>query len=226
MDNQSIWSVLLIKIKDDDFKIHLKNISNYRYNKATLDTEFKRTFINESASGFMKKINDLIGKNRNDKYTDDTYESTRKRIEYLKDFIENNDGYRLFYSNGELICDEEKIQLIFRLTWFETNADVNRETNNGRGAVDYKISKGAFDVTLVEFKLAKNNKLKQNLKNQLKLYEKANRTKQSFKVIVYFTEEEYERLVRILKELGFIEEKDIYLIDARNDNKQSASLVK
>ena len=41
----------------------------------------------------------------------------------------------------------------------------------GRGAVDFKISRGSKDKTLVEFKLAKNTQLKRNLKNQVKIYE-------------------------------------------------------
>lgn len=42
-----------------------------------------------------------------------------------------------------------------KFTWFETAFDVNAEANNGRGPVDYKLSFGSFDKTLVEFKLEK-----------------------------------------------------------------------
>lgn len=50
--------------------------------------------------------------------------------------------------------------------------DVNREVNNGRGPVDFKISKGSKDTTLVEFKLASNSKLKNNLAKQVDIYKK------------------------------------------------------
>ena len=43
--------------------------------------------------------------------------------------------------------------------WYNTAFDVNREVENGRGIVDYTISKGAMDKTLIEFKLASNSKL-------------------------------------------------------------------
>ena len=53
-----------------------------------------------------------------------------------------------------------------------TEYDVNREVNNGRGPVDFKVSKGSKDTTLVEFKLASNTKLKKNLENQVEIYKK------------------------------------------------------
>lgn len=74
--------------------------------------------------------------------------------------------------------------------------DVNAEVNNGRGPVDFKISKGDLDKTLVEFKLASNSKLKQNIANQVQVYEAANNTNQSMKVILYFNEIEYKKVLK------------------------------
>lgn len=145
------------------------------------------------------------------------------RANYLKHVIENNDGYRLFYVEGKPIQREEDLQLLFRLTWYKTEFDVNAEVNNGRGPVDYKISKGMTDKTLVEFKLAKNRKLKQNLENQVAVYEKANQSTDSIKVILYFTSEELERVYRILEELDLSDDDRVILIDGRRDNKPSAS---
>ncbi|HBZ3660008.1 TPA: hypothetical protein MHK27_25010, partial [Klebsiella pneumoniae] len=114
---------------------------------------------------------------------DDTFEETYKRVSYLKQVIENNNGYKVFYLNGVPVKREADLQLMFRLTWFASISDVNSEVDNGRGPVDYKISRGSKDKTLVEFKLASNSKLKQNLANQVKVYESANETKKSIKVI-------------------------------------------
>lgn len=69
------------------------------------------------------------------------------------------------------------MQVIYKLTWYATDDDVNAEVNNGRGPVDYKISRGSKDSTIVEFKLASNPKLKQNLQHQVRVYEDANQTK-------------------------------------------------
>ena len=82
--------------------------------------------------------------------------------------------------------------------------DVNQETNNGRGPVDYAISKGSKDKTLIEFKLASNSKLKQNLDKQVEVYEKANSTTKSIKVILFFDAAEYSKVISVLKELKSI----------------------
>lgn len=155
----------------------------------------------------------------------ESFEATRRRVLFLKDMIENKDGYLFFYCNNKPIQREKDLQLLFKLTWFATSFDVNAEVNNGRGSVDYKISFGKSDTTLVEFKLASNSKLKQNLKNQVHIYEKANDTTQSMKVILYFSEKEHKRVLSVLHELKLESDPNIILIDACN-NKPSASNVK
>lgn len=153
-----------------------------------------------------------------------SYEESLKRLEYLKEVIENNDGYKLFYIDGQPIKREDDLQIIYRLTWFASDFDVNREPNNGRGPVDYSVSKGAKNKTLIEFKLASNSKLKQNLEKQVEVYEMANKTENSLKVILYFDATEYNKVIKILKELKLEKSKNIILINAQR--KQSASNVK
>lgn len=154
-----------------------------------------------------------------------SYEASRKRVMFLKHIIEDCDGYRLFWNNGKPIKKEKELQLLFKFTWYGTAFDVNAEANNGRGPVDYKVSFGSFDKTLVEFKLASNTKLRQNLKNQVRVYEQANETRQSMKVILYFTKAEKASVLRTLKTLKMENDSNIILIDACND-KTSASNVK
>lgn len=152
-----------------------------------------------------------------------SYHEAYARVQFLKDVIENQDGYRYLWKDGRPITRESDVHILYRLTWFATKYDVNREVNNGRGPVDFKISMGRADKSLVEFKLAKNSKLKQNLEKQVEIYQKANDTKSKLKVIFYFSYEEKEKIDKILKELQLEEDPDIILIDARDDNKPSAS---
>jgi len=159
------------------------------------------------------------------KLTGDTYEEAFERVQFLKDEIENKDGYRLFYYKGKPIEREEDIQILYRLTWRATPSDMNREVNNGRGPVDFKVSRGSKDKTVVEFKLAKNTHLRRNLQKQVAIYEKANDTKKSIKVILYFCQEQLDKVRGILRELKLTEDKSIVLIDARSDNKPSASVA-
>ncbi|MEX0616631.1 MAG: hypothetical protein WD231_02325 [Candidatus Woykebacteria bacterium] len=153
-----------------------------------------------------------------------SFEEAKDKIMVLKNYIENNDGYKLFYHKAERIKGEKDLQLLFGLVCHEsTTFDVNREVNNGRGPVDAKVSKGNADKTLVEFKLASNKKLEQGLQNQVDVYKRANNTLQDFKVIIYFTEEELVRVNGILNKLDLTGLENIILIDGRSDNKPSGS---
>ncbi len=111
------------------------------------------------------------------------------------------------------------------MVWYGTVFDVNSEVNNGRGPVDFKISKGFSDSTLIEFKLASNSKLEKNLQSQVEIYEQANNTKKSIKVILFFSDQEETKVNEILKKLKLDNKDNIILIDARKDNKQSASTI-
>lgn len=110
------------------------------------------------------------------------------------------------------------------MIWYATKLDVNREVNNGRGPVDYKISYGGKNFILVEFKLASKTKLRKNLENQVWIYKKANLTENAIKVIMFFSDTELNKVKRILKEIGLEDWRDIVLIGARS-NKVSSSNI-
>jgi hypothetical protein len=150
-------------------------------------------------------------------------EAARQRVLFLKHVIEDKDGYRLFYHDGKPIQRESDLQLLFKFTWFATPFDVNSEVNNGRGPADFAISFGSSNKSLVEFKLANNSQLKKNLENQVAIYEAASDTERSLKVICYFSASELARVQRILRDLKQEDNPGIILIDARADNKPSAS---
>ncbi len=153
----------------------------------------------------------------------DTYEEAHQRIAYLKDCIENKGCHRIFYIGGEPVIREEDVHILFRLIWFGTPSDVSREVNDGRGPVDFKISRGAVDKTLVEFKLASNSQLKRNLEHQVEIYQRASDSRRSIKVIVYRSVAELKKVERILKDLKLIDSPDVILIDGRMDNKRTGS---
>jgi len=152
-----------------------------------------------------------------------TYEEAYQRVQFFKNVIENKGGHRIFYVNGEPIEREEDLHILYRMTWFASESDVTREANDGRGPVDFKISKGSADKTLVEFKLATNSQLKRNLQNQAEIYQKASDAPRTIKVIVYFALEDLKRVERILSELKLTGNRDVVLVDARRDNKPSGS---
>jgi hypothetical protein len=110
------------------------------------------------------------------------------------------------------------------LTWYATPSVVTREANDGRGPADFKISRGASDLTIVEFKLAKNTQLERNLQKQCEIYEAASDTTHpSIKAILYFNDPQFDKVVRILKRLELEGNENIVLIDARDYNKPPGS---
>jgi hypothetical protein len=186
--------------------------------------------VSESEAFYIKQVahfaNQLLSETNFYATGYDTLAEAKARVLFLKQQIENNDGYRLFYHQGKPIQRESDLQILYRLTWFATSSDFNSEVNNGRGPVDFKISRGSGDKSLVEFKLAKNTKLKQNLDKQIQIYKEANQTEKSLKVIFYFSYDELDRVQNILKDLNCEDDESIILVDARADNKPSASNAK
>jgi hypothetical protein len=154
-----------------------------------------------------------------------SYDEALTRANGFKKYVENQDGHRLLNKPGQErpLATEKEVQLFFGLIFFGSEFDVNREVNNGRGPVDFKVSKGAVDKSLIEIKLASNSQLKRNLQNQVEVYEKANGTRSSVKMIVCYTEADVAKVDSVLKELDLRGEKSIVVIDARADNKPSGS---
>ena len=192
-------------------------------------TSISKEKVKEVQVLYNDQISELIQKLTSTdfyKIIPDAHEEAAKRVQYLKHVIEDQDGYRLFYFAGNPIKREADLQVIYRLVWYGSPFSIDREVNNGRGAVDYKISYGKENSTLVEFKLASNSKLKQNLAKQVEIYKKASETERAIKVILFFTDEEEKKVYDILNDLELAGNPDIVLIDARNDNKPSASIVK
>ena len=170
-----------------------------------------------------KAVADLEAKSDFYDKTWNSHDEALERVGLFKDYVENNDGYKLINRAGKAFSREDEVQIFFGLIWCRTDFDVNREPNNGRGPVDFKVSYGSGDKSLIEFKLASNSALKRNLEKQVAIYEKANKTNKSIKVIICYTAADHAKVARVLKDLGLNGDSSIVLIDARNDNKVSAS---
>jgi hypothetical protein len=152
-----------------------------------------------------------------------SYRECLTRATWFKNYVESRDGYKILNRAGQPFSRESEVQVFFGLVWYGTDFDVNREVNNGRGPVDYKISKGSADKALIEFKLGSNTQLERNLKKRVASYEAANETRSSVKIIICYTEKDQIRVRKILKKLGLDNEESIIVIDARSDNKPAAS---
>lgn len=151
-------------------------------------------------------------------------EEAKRRIKEFKHIIEDCDGYKNLYYNGQQIAKEKELQRLFRFVWFDSTYKVDAEANNGRGQTDFIVSRGQFNQNVIEFKLASNSSLG-HVFTQVKIYESANCSEGSLIVIFYFSEEEQIYAENVVKSEGYEKEigESIFFIDCRADNKASAS---
>lgn len=194
-------------------------------NEAVARSQEKVNQVQQMFVENISRLSDLLAKHTAFfKTQGSTIDEAKKRVGYLKHVIENADGYRLFYDRkGNPIERETDLHIAFKLVCIDSPSSVDAEVNNGRGPVDFKFSRGASDTSLIEFKLASNSQLERNIRNQVEVYEKANRTTQSLKVILFFSTAQHRKVTRMLKTLKVPEDAGIVLIDARRENKTSAS---
>jgi len=152
-----------------------------------------------------------------------TYAESLERIQYLKHVVEDRGGYKVFYVDGRPIERESDVHVMFDLVWLGSPSDVNREVNNGRGPADFTVSRGAVDKTVIEFKLATNSQIKRNLEKQAEIYKVGSRAQNTIKVVVFFSELQQAKIMALLRDLKMEGAENVILIDARADNKPSAS---
>ena len=205
-----------------DYYIRLKEESGDRAESVSAER------VKDAEKALVRQVSLAIGdlEKRTDFYERpwSTYKECLERVRFFKSYIEDNDGYKLLNRGGnEPFSTEAEVQLAFGLVWCMTDLDINREVNNGRGPADFKASYGSGDKSLIEFKLGSNSHLKRNLERQVAIYEKANKTHTSVKAVVCYTSQDQKRVEKILRELKLEDDESVIVIDARGDNKPSAS---
>lgn len=143
------------------------------------------------------------------------------RIAFFKKIIESNS--KSLYIRGKPL-QEKQLQLMFKMATYNSLFDYNSEVNNGRGSIDFTISFGSKNKIGLELKLASNKKLRKNLLNQGRVYGSDSNLKHVIKIIFFFSDADFKRIVKILKEINkSIDNEEIFLVDCRK--KDSASNV-
>lgn len=200
-------------------------LKEQKINEASISSADK---VKAAQSLYVAKLTELVNlvhdKTRFYSTVPNSYSEGMARVNFLKHVIEKQDGYKIFYLKGKPISREQDLQIMFKLTWFASNFDMNAEANNGRGPSDFLVSYGSADKSVIEFKLASNSQLEKNLLNQAEIYKDASRaTHPPIKAILYFKDAEFAKVNRMLKKHDLQGCKDIVLIDAMP--KESASKV-
>ena len=113
---------------------------------------------------------------------------TKMICERFKALIEDNGLAKLLYDTNGVPKHESAAQLLFYgiadSYCDANNVDFTKEGNNGRGPVDFKLSRGAQDKVVVETKLTSNPQLRHGIEIQLPMYMKQERTKQAIYLVI------------------------------------------
>jgi len=148
-----------------------------------------------------------------------SFDDCTSRIVFFKKILESNSNS--LYIRGKAL-QEKQLQLMFKMTTYNSLFDYNSEVNNGRGPIDFIISFGSQDKIGLELKLASNTKLKQNLLNQSRVYQEDSSLKHVIKMIFFFSDKDLDRANKILRELNkSVDNKGIFLIDCRKKDSGS-----
>ena len=144
----------------------------------------------ESFPYFLKKLDQMI-KNMGIKWViereiKDSYDASMEIIAFFRHWVEDLKGWE--HILGVDSRNREKvIQRVIHgqaLAFIEANRlDISCEPNEGRGPVDFKISRGD-DKTIIEVKLSSSNQYLHGYEVQIEEYGKAERTDQMIYVLI------------------------------------------
>ena len=148
---------------------------------------------------------------------------TREIIGQYKTMIEDNYMYWLLYNDNHEFRDEKAAQLLFYMMAYfycaANNIDLSRECDPGVGELDFKLSSGFNKKVLIEMKKASSSSLLAGFLKQLPAYEKAERTVDSFYLVIKDKESASNNIKKLLdkkNELDHQKKKcpEIIIVDA------------
>lgn len=121
-------------------------------------------------------------------HSDDALSVVKAICQQFKELVEYNGLSALLFDSTGKQKHESAAQLLFFGIAFSycqaNNLDPIREGNNGRGPVDFKLSRGAYDKALVEVKLSSNNQLIHGIEKQLPIYMQQERTLKAIYLVI------------------------------------------
>jgi hypothetical protein len=136
----------------------------------------------------------------------------------FKNYVENNEGWRLLWNDNGVAKREEAAQLLFlgvvKHYCKANNIDISREVNIGRGPVDFKTSQGHRFRALLELKLARNTKFWHGISRQLPKYQEAEGVHVGYFVVVVQTEQDLNRVTEIEAKVDKVNKAADYVISA------------
>lgn len=137
-------------------------------------------------------------------------------LEYIQNRIQHRNLYKLFWENDSPV-KEERIQLILEnimdAYFYNQEVEITREALLGNGKVDFKLYKTDHEdeKVLIEIKRGSSSYLKKGYEKQLTDYMLSTSYKNAFYLIACFTDNEYERSVRFIKNHVYTDTIQLYI---------------
>lgn len=129
----------------------------------------------------------------------------------FRDLIENNSLHELLYEAPRKPKHESAAQKIFygiaESYCKANNLDLSAEINSGRGAVDFKISRGYQTRVITEIKLTTHTRLKHGFETQLEEYQKAEKTNHAIFLAIHVLGGSLNRIKEVQKIIAIAKTK-------------------
>ena len=154
---------------------------------------------------------------------ENVYDISLLICQQYKSLIEDNGMYDLLYDDSGKCKNERAPQLLFFCiaeSYCKANdIDLNRETNAGVGALDFKLSHGYSAKVNIEIKFSTNDIIK-GYEKQLPVYNKAEKAKRSIYLVLRNSPNDQKKIEALLKkeEVSLLENTSspkVIVVDAR-----------
>lgn len=140
-----------------------------------------------------------------------SFDDSLKRLNIIKDTVENNGGNEVFYFGGKPIEDEDNLSILFRLTW---KAGLNKlESNSDSSEIitSWKESKNKLKIVL---KLSTNSQIRKTFEKIKDVYDELLTAQEYILVLIHYSHAELNSIKTTLKQMSMSEHKNIVFINA------------
>lgn len=174
-----------------------------KYKEENLDDFFKESEIsllnvtNTFSPGKIRQFETILN-SYSQKSSYNSWKEANNLIDFFKQKIENEGVWKEFWLWNEVRIKEKNIQNLFKLTWRWSPFYVAPEVDRWSWPVDFIVTKWSSDITLIEFKLASNQKAL--ALKQVEQYKKSNQTNKALVVIFCFNSDEVQKISKKIKE--------------------------
>ncbi|MBS6643878.1 MAG: hypothetical protein KH366_09885 [Clostridiaceae bacterium] len=137
-------------------------------------------------------------------------------LKYVEGRIQCGNLYKLFWENDNPV-KEERIQLILEnimdAYFYNQAIEITREALVGNGKVDFKLYKADHEdeKVLIEIKRGSSSYLRKGYEKQLTDYMLSTNYKNAFYLIACFTDSEYERSERFIRDHVYTDTIQLYI---------------